>query len=132
MFPDKPITKKPIEVRMGNGKGSVEFHVAVVQPGRMLYEMEGDRREDRARGIPPGRGEAVGADLVRYPDGDVMNATELKKKTPAEISEHIVELRKEQFGLRMQKGTGQLTQTHQLKRVRRDIARAKTALGKGK
>ena len=41
VFPDKPITKKPIEVRMGAGKGSVEFHVAVVQPGRMLYEMEG-------------------------------------------------------------------------------------------
>jgi len=41
VFPDKPITKKPIEVRMGNGKGNVEFWVAVVQPGRMLYEIEG-------------------------------------------------------------------------------------------
>jgi large subunit ribosomal protein L16 len=41
IFPDKPITKKPIEVRMGAGKGSVEFWVAVVQPGRMLYEIEG-------------------------------------------------------------------------------------------
>ena len=41
IFPDKPITKKPIEVRMGNGKGNVEFWVAVVQPGRMLYEIEG-------------------------------------------------------------------------------------------
>ena len=41
MFPDKPITKKPIEVRMGNGKGNVEYWVAPVQPGRMLYEMEG-------------------------------------------------------------------------------------------
>ena len=41
VFPDKPISRKPIEVRMGNGKGSVEFFVAVVQPGRMLYEMEG-------------------------------------------------------------------------------------------
>jgi large subunit ribosomal protein L16 len=41
VFPDKPISRKPIEVRMGNGKGSVEFYVAVVQPGRMLYEMEG-------------------------------------------------------------------------------------------
>lgn len=41
IFPDKPITRKPIEVRMGNGKGSVEFFVAVIQPGRMLYEMEG-------------------------------------------------------------------------------------------
>jgi large subunit ribosomal protein L16 len=41
VFPDKPISKKPIEVRMGNGKGNVEFWVAPVQPGRMLYEMEG-------------------------------------------------------------------------------------------
>jgi len=41
VFPDKPITKKPIEVRMGSGKGSVEFWVAPVQPGRMLYEIEG-------------------------------------------------------------------------------------------
>lgn len=41
VFPDKPITKKPIEVRMGSGKGSVEYWVAEIQPGRMLYEMEG-------------------------------------------------------------------------------------------
>ena len=41
VFPDKPITKKPIEVRMGNGKGSVEYWVAPIQPGRMLYEIEG-------------------------------------------------------------------------------------------
>jgi large subunit ribosomal protein L16 len=41
VFSDKPITKKPIEVRMGAGKGSVEFWVALVQPGRMLYEIEG-------------------------------------------------------------------------------------------
>lgn len=41
VFPDKPITKKPIEVRMGAGKGNVEYWVAVVQPGRMLYELEG-------------------------------------------------------------------------------------------
>jgi len=41
VFPDKPITKKPLEVRMGKGKGSVEYWVAQIQPGRMLYEMEG-------------------------------------------------------------------------------------------
>lgn len=41
VFPDKPISRKPIEVRMGNGKGNVEFYVAPIQPGRMLYEMEG-------------------------------------------------------------------------------------------
>ena len=41
VFPDKPITKKPLEVRMGKGKGSVEYWVAEVKPGTMLYEMEG-------------------------------------------------------------------------------------------
>ena len=41
VFPDKPITKKPAETRMGKGKGSPESWVAVVKPGRMLYEMEG-------------------------------------------------------------------------------------------
>src|SRR5213595_3089276 len=41
IFPDKPITKKPAETRMGTGKGGVEYYVAVVQPGRILYEMEG-------------------------------------------------------------------------------------------
>jgi large subunit ribosomal protein L16 len=41
VFPDKPITKKPAETRMGKGKGSPEYWVMVVKPGRMLYEMEG-------------------------------------------------------------------------------------------
>ena len=41
VFPDKPITKKPAETRMGKGKGSPEYWVAVVKPGRMLYEMSG-------------------------------------------------------------------------------------------
>ena len=48
VFPDKPITKKPLEVRQGKGKGSVENWVALVQPGRVLYEMEGVS-EDIAR-----------------------------------------------------------------------------------
>ncbi len=41
IFPDKPITKKPLEVRQGKGKGAVEYWVAQIQPGRMLYEMQG-------------------------------------------------------------------------------------------
>jgi len=48
VFPDKPVTKKPLEVRMGKGKGNVEYWVALVQPGRMLYEIEGVD-EDLAR-----------------------------------------------------------------------------------
>jgi len=45
VFPDKPISKKPLEVRMGKGKGSVEYWVAQIQPGRMLFEMEGVSEE---------------------------------------------------------------------------------------
>jgi large subunit ribosomal protein L16 len=48
VFPDKPITKKPTEVRMGKGKGAPEAWVAVVKPGRVLFEMEGVE-EERAR-----------------------------------------------------------------------------------
>jgi large subunit ribosomal protein L16 len=45
VFPDKPISKKPLEVRMGKGKGSVEYWVAEIRPGKMLYEMEGVSEE---------------------------------------------------------------------------------------
>ncbi len=45
IFPDKPYTKKPAEVRMGKGKGAPEGWVAVIRPGRILYEMEGATRE---------------------------------------------------------------------------------------
>lgn len=45
IFPDKPITKKPLEVRMGKGKGSVEYWVAQIQPGKVLYEIEGVSEE---------------------------------------------------------------------------------------
>ena len=48
IFPDKPFTKKPAETRMGKGKGNPEYWVAVVKPGRILYEMEG-LTEDVAR-----------------------------------------------------------------------------------
>ena len=48
MFPDVPVTQKPLEVRMGSGKGNVEYWIARVQPGKVLFEMEGVS-EDIAR-----------------------------------------------------------------------------------
>ena len=48
IFPDKPVTEKPAETRMGSGKGSPEYWVAVVKPGRILFEMDGVA-EDQAR-----------------------------------------------------------------------------------
>jgi large subunit ribosomal protein L16 len=51
VFPDKPITKKPQETRMGKGKGSPEGWVAVVRPGRILFEMEGVNASDAAKAM---------------------------------------------------------------------------------
>lgn len=59
VFPDKPITKKPLEVRMGSGKGNVEYWVALVQPGRVMFEIEGVT-EDLAR-------EALGLAAAKLP-----------------------------------------------------------------
>jgi large subunit ribosomal protein L29 len=61
-----------------------------------------------------------------------MELKELRQKSEQELNEHLGELRREQFNLRMQKGSGQLTQTHQFGRVRREIARVKTVLGSKK
>src|SRR3981081_4261295 len=53
VFPDKPVTKKPAETRMGHGKGNVEEWVAVVKMGRILYEMEGVTDEVAQKAMPP-------------------------------------------------------------------------------
>jgi len=54
VFPDKPVTRKPAEVRMGKGKGSVEFWVAVVKPGRILFEIDGVPEETARRAVELG------------------------------------------------------------------------------
>ncbi|RYD15287.1 MAG: 50S ribosomal protein L29 [Lysobacteraceae bacterium] len=58
-----------------------------------------------------------------------MELKELRQKNAKQLSEHLLELRREQFNLRMQKGSGQLSQTHQFGRVRREIAQVKHLLG---
>ena len=68
VFPDKPITKKPLEVRQGKGKGGVEYWVALIQPGRVLYEMEGVA-EDVAR-----RALALAAAKLPFPTAFVKRA----------------------------------------------------------
>jgi large subunit ribosomal protein L29 len=61
-----------------------------------------------------------------------MELGELRKQSASELAEHLVDLRREQFSLRMQKGSGQLTKTHQFRRVKREIAQVKTLLGANK
>jgi ribosomal protein L16 len=69
LFPDKPVTKKPAETRMGSGKGSPEGWVAVVKPGRVMFELSGVSEPLRQRGAPPRRPEAAGAHEVREAGG---------------------------------------------------------------
>ena len=57
-----------------------------------------------------------------------MSATELREKTPAELEESLLDLRKEQFNLRMQQGTGQLSRPSEMRRVRKEIAQVKTII----
>ena len=66
VFPDKPITKKPAETRMGKGKGPVEGWIAVVKPGKVLYEIKGVPEERGPRGSSHCRPEASFADEVRH------------------------------------------------------------------
>jgi large subunit ribosomal protein L16 len=117
IFPDKPISQKPAEVRMGNGKGNPEYYVAEIQPGKMLYEMDGVS-EELAR-------EAFRLAAAKLP---LKTASELLQKDKAALDQELSDLLKAQFGLRMQLATQQLTNTSQLKKVRRDIARVRTVL----
>src|SRR5712691_624793 len=105
IFPDKPVSQKPAEVRMGNGKGNPEYFVAEIQPGKVLYEMDGVD-EPMAR-------EAFALAAAKH---------------PAQLSKELEELLRARFSLRMQKATQQLTDTSQLKKVSRDIARVRTIL----
>ncbi|MBI2399331.1 MAG: 50S ribosomal protein L29 [Xanthomonadales bacterium] len=61
-----------------------------------------------------------------------MDIKKLREKSAVDLQKHVGELRKEQFNLRMQRGTGQLAHPHEIKRVRREIARTKTVLGEKK
>ena len=62
IFPDKPITSKPAETRMGKGKGNPESWVAVVKPGRIMFELEGVTEDVRAAGHGAGCGQAPDQD----------------------------------------------------------------------
>ncbi len=61
-----------------------------------------------------------------------MKTKELREQSAADLAKHVLDLRKEQFNLRMQRSAGEFKQTHQFSRVRREIARAKTVLGEKK
>ena len=67
VFPDKPVTKKPAETRMGSGKGAPDHWVAVVKPGRILFEMAGVGREEAAEAMRLASPQAARGDARRRP-----------------------------------------------------------------
>ena len=70
VFPDKPVTQKPAETRMGSGKGNPEHWVAVVRPGRILFELAGVDRDLATRGHGAGHPEAAVQGPLRRPPGN--------------------------------------------------------------
>jgi large subunit ribosomal protein L16 len=117
VFPDKPITKKPQETRMGKGKGAPEQWVCVVRPGKVLFEMEGVSEKDAREAMK----------LLRAGE-DAMKAGELRELGVDELGAKERDLTDQLFRMRIQKSMGQLEAPDKMRTVRRDLARVKTVI----
>jgi large subunit ribosomal protein L16 len=136
IFPDKPITKKPLEVRMGKGKGAVEYYVAVVKPGRILFEIGGvpiDIAKEALRLAAqklPARTKFVIARDYEALFIDIMKHSEIKELSTAELQEKLGETKKSYADLKLAHAVSPLENPIQLRTVRRTIARIATELTK--
>ena len=132
IFPDVPVSQKPAEVRMGSGKGSPEFWICRVKPGRIMFELDGVPPTSRARrlsSLPPNCRSARALSSAKGEESALMKATDVRAKTDDELAGELDVLGKEIFNLRFQRANGQLENTARVRQVRRDIARIKTVLG---
>ena len=120
VFPDKPVTQKPAETRMGSGKGNPEFWVAVVKPGRILFELSYPDDEiareaiDRAIQKLPIKARFVVTHLRSRAGGGLTwlsKTAELRNMDTEELENRLNETRQELFNLRFQLVTGQLDNT---------------------
>ena len=105
IFPDKPVTTKPAETRMGSGKGTLEYWVAVVKPGRVLFEIAG---------VP----EEVAKEALRLATHKLPCKCKVVSRADLEGGDN----------LRFQNATNQLDNTSRIKEVRRNIARIQTVI----
>ena len=136
IFPDKPVTAKPAETRMGSGKGALEYWVAVVKPGRVMFEIAGVSEEVAREALRlamhklPCKCKIVSrADLEGGDNSENYKFVEdLKAKSVAELNEELVAAKKELFNLRFQNATNQLDNTGRIKEVRKNIARIQTVI----
>ena len=132
IFPDKPITKKPAEVRMGKGKGSPEGFVAPVTPGRILFEAEGVPMEVAQEALRLGAQKLpiTTKFVVRrdYTENSEMKTSEIRELTVAEIEERIDAEKANLLRQKLNHSVSPVENPTTLKKARRDIARMMTIL----
>ena len=130
IFPDKPVTEKPAETRMGSGKGSPEYWVAVVKPGRVMFEIAGVSEEAAREALRLASYKLpVKCKIVKREDTESENGGEEVRDMSAEqLNTKLLELKKDLFNLRLQHATNQLDNPGKIADVKHDIARVKTVL----
>ena len=155
IFPDKPITKKPAETRMGSGKGNPEEWVAVVKPGRIMFEVKGvpeevarealrlaqhklpiktkivaaknaEQRIEKEMAEEAALEAKWAAEDAAAQGGELMKPAEIRELSDAQLVEKLKEMRAELFNLRFQMATSQLDNTARVNTVKKDIARVLT------
>ena len=130
IFPDKPITKKPAEVRMGKGKGNPEGFVAPVTPGRILFEAEGVPLAVAQEALRLGAQKLpiTTKFIVRRDFAIKMKSAEIKDLSVKELQERIDVEKAQLSKLKLQHGVSPIENPSIIKKSRRDIARMLTIL----
>ena len=137
IFPDKPITRKPLEVRMGKGKGNLEFWAAVVKPGRILFEIDGVSEQVARASLSLAAGKLPGV-ISRFSNHQIFKLSKMSKKADFVKSIHgmnesDLKARLEEDKQRLKKlefahAISPLENPMTIRGLRRDIARLKTEL----
>ncbi len=132
LFPDKPVTKKPAETRMGKGKGAPDHWVAVVRPGKILFEMEGVSAQDATEAMRlashklPLAHHVREARTGRTKKETIMKAEKVRNLTDDELRHQERDLNDQLFKLKFQMNMGQTESLKKIRGLRKDIARVKT------
>ena len=115
IFPDKPITSKPIGTRMGKGKGAPEYWVAVVKPGRVMFEIAG---------VP----EETAREALRLAMNKLPKINKIREMSSPDLEKELGELKTELFKLKFSLATNGLDNPMKIKEVKKDIAKINTVL----
>ena len=121
-------SQKPAETRMGKGKGSPEYWVAPIQPGKILYELAGVDEELAVRALTLAGNKLPFCHQGRCQEEHIMKAEELRKMSEEELGKKLADLRKELGNLSFHHRIRPLEDTSRLRKIRKDIARINTVV----